>query len=308
MSKVKKILVSTQMMIHDQERFSKWLSSYGYDVDFVMSNQFLSEDDCLKIRPIYDGWIAGDDEITDRVLLHHQKKLKVISKWGTGIDSIDIVKAKKCNISILNSPGAFKHAVGELAVSYTLALTRGIVETHNSVLNGKWPKKQYKDLSEYNIGIIGFGAIGQGVAQKLSSFDTNIFYYDPYVDDTNYQSLSFSELSKKCNIFILTASLNQSTRNIIDEKFFSNLKFQSFIINVSRGQLINESSLIQAIKERKVIGAALDVYEIEPLSNDSELKKFSNIIFGSHNANNTLKAVEYVHENTINNINKILNK
>jgi len=304
----KKILVSTQMMIHDQERFVKWLSEFDYDADFIMSKQFLSEQDCLDIEPVYDGWIAGDDQITENVIMHHKKTLKVISKWGTGVDSIDTSFAKKCNIHVLNSPGAFKDAVGELAASYTLALTRGIIETHNAVLNNQWPKKKYKDLSEYNIGIIGFGAIGQGVATKLSSFNTNIFYYDPYVKNENFMSLTFHELTKKCNIFILTASLNDSTKHIINNDFFTNMGFPSFIINVSRGQLIDELALIKALEEKRIIGAALDVYEKEPLEPNSKLKNFSNVIFGSHNANNTYKAVEFVHKNTIDNINKILVK
>ena len=299
---MKKIIVSTQMMIHDQERFKALLQSNGFNPDFVMSDQYLSEKDCLALDPIYWGWIAGDDQITQKVLAHLSKNLKIISKWGTGVDSIDLNSAQKLNIEVKNSPGAFKDAVGEQAVAYTLALTRGLFETHEAVKSFEWPKYQYKEISDYKIGIIGFGAIGNGVASKLRSFDANIYYYDPFVRDETYKALTLDELQKFCDIFIITASLNKSTRNLLGKSFFKNIKPGSFLINVSRGQLVDEVELIKALKNKIIRAAALDVYNEEPLNNNSKLRDFKNIIFGSHNANNTYTAVEKVHQNTINNL------
>lgn len=299
---MKKILVSTQMMIHDQDRFEDLLKSNGFDPDFIVSDQFLSEKACLELDPIYWGWIAGDDQVTKRVLSHLSKNLKIISKWGTGIDSIDIEAAQKLDIEVKNSPGAFQDAVGEQAVAYTLALTRGLFETHEAVKNFYWPKNQYKEISDYKIGIIGFGAIGRGVASKLDSFNANIYFYDPYVKNNNHKSLTLEELQVSCDIFIVTASLNKSTRNLIGKSFFESIKPGSFLVNVSRGQLIDEAELTKALQKNIIRGAALDVYNTEPLDRDSSLRNFKNIIYGSHNANNTSAAVENVHNNTINNL------
>jgi D-3-phosphoglycerate dehydrogenase / 2-oxoglutarate reductase len=294
-----RILVSTQMMIHNQLRFRDWIEGLGFEVDFIMNEQFLSEDDCLKIKPIYEGWIAGDDQITEKVVDHLKGRLKVISKWGTGIDSINKEYAEKNGISIKNSPGAFADAVGEMAVSYLLALTRGIVETDRKIRNGEWPKVQYKTLSGMRVGLIGLGAIGMSTANRLNSLGCEILYSDPLVDSENYEKVSIRRLFEKSSAIVITSNLNHSTYRLVDRCLFELTKNGLYIVNVGRGPIINENSLIEALISGKVIGAALDVFEQEPLSMNSELRLFQNVILGSHNANNTICAVEYVHNNSI---------
>lgn len=287
------------MMIHDQPRFSRWLSDLGFDVDFVMNDQFLTESQCLKLSPIYDGWIAGDDEITADVINHLKKKLKIISKWGTGINSIDMSYCKKQGIEVRNTPKAFSDAVGEMVVAYLLALTRGVVETHQKVKQGKWPKKQYKTLKNLKVGFVGMGSIGRDAAKRLKKLGCKIFYSDPKIKVKYYQKRNIKNLFKQVDAIIITANLNLSTYKLINKKLFDLIKSEIFLINVSRGMIIDESCMIQAIKEKKIIGAALDVFEIEPINKDNKLLKFENVILGSHNANNIFENVEYVHKNTI---------
>ena len=293
------ILVTTQMMIHDQPRFREWIEGLGFHVDFIMNDQFMLEPNCLEIPPIYDGWISGDDEITESVLAHLSPKLRVISKWGTGIDSIDLSAARRLGVHVKNSVGAFQNAVGELAVGYALALSRGIFDTHRDVMEGRWPKRQYREMSELCVGLIGFGAIGRGVADRLRPFGCNIIYHDPFCKDSELESFSIEALASTADLFIVTASLNESTDGLLGHEFFKRIKRGSFLVNVSRGQLVNEVELMRSLENGQLAGAALDVYHKEPLSSTSMLRRHPNVILGSHNANNTFKTVEYVHQNTI---------
>lgn len=301
-----RVLVTTQMMIHDQDRFYSWLKELGYEADFILNDQFLTESNCLEIEPIYCGWIAGDDEITSKVIDHFCPKLKIISKWGTGIDSIDKGYAGKKGLTIKNSPGAFKDAVGELAVGYLLALVRGVVDTHIAVVAGGWPKRQYKTLVDMKIGIVGMGAIGMGVAQRLTAFGCSLAYSDPGVDNVGYEKLDLQTLFATSEAVILTCNLNSSTFHLVNEDLLEISKKGLFLINVSRGPIVDESALLRALESKRLSGVALDVYEEEPLPIQSKIKAFDNVILGSHNANNTECAVEYVHENTINQLRDFL--
>lgn len=302
------VLITTQMMIHDQERFSTWLNKLGCNAHFVMNDQFLSESQCLELTDCYDGWIAGDDQITSAVIDHLNPKLKVISKWGSGIDSIDLDYAKLVDLTVVNSPGAFQDSVGEMAVGYLLALTRGLVHTHTEVLNFRWPKVRYRTLVGMKIGIVGFGAIGRGVASRLKSLGCDISYSDPNVDDINYTKQDLIDLVASNEAIIITCALNESTRSLFDSQMFDKMSENSYLINVSRGPIVNESALLLFLRKGKFAGVALDVYEVEPLALSNQLREFGNIIFGSHNANNTIDAVEFVHKNTIDELIKKLKK
>lgn len=303
----KKILVTTQMMINDESRFRSWLDRLGYESEFVRNEQFLNEDQCLKLQPVYDGWIAGDDEITSKVIKHLLPKLKIISKWGTGIDSIDIDYANKSQVAICNTPGAFGDAVGEMAVAYLLALTRGIVSTHLDVSNGGWPKIRRSTLIGMNVGVIGLGAIGLGAADRLKALGCKVFYTDPSVDSSKYDKVSLNSLFQKCDAVIITCNLNSSTLKLVDKELLKNAKQGLLLVNVARGPIVDEGALISALFSGHLSGAALDVFEYEPISQSNKLRKHPNVILGSHNANNTKDAVEYVHQNTIQNLEVFFN-
>ena len=298
----KRILVTTQMMIHDQNRFGKWLQEYDFKVDFLMNDQFLNESDCLQINPVYSGWIAGDDEITNKVIDHLIPSLEIISKWGTGIDSIDTKYAKDAGLLVKNSPGAFGDAVGEIAVAYLLALSRGILKTHFEVLHGAWPKKQYIGLNDMSIGIVGMGAIGQGILNRLHCFGCKTSYFDPNIELQTSQKLGFEDLLTKSDAIIVSCELNPTTFQLFNKDAFNMMKSNALFINVSRGPIVKFNDLVLALKENMIAGAALDVYEEEPLPENKDVLDPLNIILGSHNGNNTRSAVENVHENTILNL------
>ena len=301
---LKKVLVSNLMMLKEKARFENVLRLRGIEPIFPEVDQHLTREQCLYFAGKIDGWLAGDDPVDEYILRKMFPRLKIISKWGTGIDSFDITAANKIGIKITNTPQAFDEAVGEIAVGYVLALTREIVLTHLAVCSGEWPKKQHKSLSQLKIGLLGFGAIGKGIAKRLSCFTANVSYYDPIqVPDRDLTAtpVSLSELNVNSDVVILCCSMTETNRNLINDTFLQKMKKGSFVVNVSRGGLIDEIALAKHLQEGHIAGAALDVYRMEPVPSDSELRKL-NVILGSHNANNTEKAVEFVHQNTLKNL------
>jgi len=300
----KRVLVSNLMMLKEKERFKDILKSHDIESIFTEIDQHLTKDQCLNFAGKIDGWLAGDDPGDEFVLSKMSPRLKIISKWGTGLDSFDLEAAKKLGIKITNTPHAFDEAVGEIAVGYILALTREIITTHIAVTSGDWPKRQQKSLSQLKIGLIGFGAIGQGIALRLSGFKTTVIYYDPVKSDNESfgaYPVSFNELNRTSDVILLCCNLNSTNQHLIDSSFLKNIKKGSYIVNLSRGGLIDQAALEKSLIEGNLAGAALDVFQIEPLPLNSKLREL-NVIFGSHNANNTQKAVEFVHKNTLDNL------
>ena len=300
----KKVLVSNLMMLKERTRFESLLLTNNIQPIFPEVSQSMTKEQCLSYAGHIDGWLAGDDPIDRNILEAHKGRLKIISKWGTGLDSIDLDSAKVFGIKVRNTTGAFDEAVGELAVGYVISLVREIVITHDLVKRGAWPKNQHISLGSRHVGIIGYGAIGQGVAKRLAGLCTNLYYYDPSKQPITHNIASFSELAwinKHCDVIIICCQLTKETYHLIDLKFLKRMKFGSYVVNVSRGSLVKEEDLLIALRSGQIAGAALDVFETEPIGESNELKRF-NVILGSHNGNNTQQAVEFVHNNTLKNL------
>lgn len=299
-------------MLKDKPRFERELVSNGLKPVFYDVQQFFKENELLDIVGDFDGWLAGDDEITEAVIEKATPKLKVISKWGTGIDSIDLKAAKKNKVKIFNSPGAFREAVAEIAIAYMLNLSRGIHITDQAVRNNQWPKNSSVGLVNKTLGIIGLGAIGKGIAERALSFKLNVIYFDEQSIEleqniNGIKLVPLDRLLEKSDIICLACNLTNNNKHIINDQSIRKMSKKPYIINVSRGPLICMPDLIHSLQSGQISGAGLDVYEIEPLDKNSPLIKMDNVILGSHNANNMYSATEYVHKNTIANLLKGLN-
>lgn len=308
---MKKILVSNIMMLNERERFELKLKEMGYEPVFPEVNQFLKEEELLSMVGDYDGWLAGDDQITRQVLERSLPKLKVIAKWGTGIDSIDLNAAKDLGVPVLNSPGAFKDAVSEVAIGYMLNLSRHIVSIDRNIRKGDWPKPAGVGLVNRKLGIIGFGAIGQGVAERALGLKMDVMAYDSQIAESlaeypQVDMLSFDDVIAQSDVICLCCNMSPENVHMINEKVIEKMRDGACIINVARGPLIDEDALIKALDTKKLSGAGLDVFEVEPLPVNSKLLSFDNVILGSHNANNLISATEFVHQNTLNNLHSIL--
>jgi D-3-phosphoglycerate dehydrogenase len=309
------VLVSNIMMINERPRFEAAIVAAGWVPVFADVDQFLSEAQCLQYAGQFDGWLAGDDRITRDVLAAFLPRLKGIAKWGTGLDSIDLAAARELGIPVLNTPAAFSEAVAEVAVGYMLMLTRYLLEIDRAVRRGDWPKPRGLGLYGRVCGLIGFGAIGQGIARRAKGCGMSILAYDPPLQakggltegplaDTAFVDLD--RLVTESDVVCLACNLTAENRHIISEKQLKAMKRESILVNVGRGPLVDEVALAAALAAGEIAGAGLDVFEVEPLPADSPLRTLPNVVLGSHNANNLNSAVEYVHANTMNNLAKIL--
>ena len=240
--------------------------------------------------------IIGDDEINDDVVTSCQN-LELIIKWGVGIDNISISNDFP---TVLNTPSDIYIDVAEHVIYLIGSLLKDIPNIHKDlVTNGNWSKPTGSRLMGKNVGFIGYGKIARHTAKLLNPFQVNQFFYDPYVESADNliaQKQDMSFVQNTCDIFVVTTSLTKETQHLLDKEFFNHLSKKPYIINVSRGQIINEEDLIGALKNNLISGCALDVFEEEPISNSNDLKMFENVIFSTHNASNTIEANNSVNQ------------
>lgn len=301
-----KLLVTCIHLIRHLEKYYSLLENS--DIYFKAKspiNQQFSSYEMLDLLPGFNFIIAGDDEINEEVIIKSKSLgLKAIIKWGIGVDNIDIVAAKKNNISVFNTPNVFGGEVAEQALSMILNLSRGTNIIDREVRKGNWHKIEGSSLVGKNLGIVGFGSIGKAIGLRAKAFGMKISYYDPFFNEEissldEFQKVDFQELCNYSDFLVLACSLTKENRHMINKTSLSLMKKNSFLINVSRGSLIKEIDLIKALKDKKIKGVGLDVFENEPLPINSELLSFENTIFGSHNSSNTIEAVERVNNMTI---------
>ena len=307
MKRKKKILISSYHMNLVLKNYSSILKNNNILYDKIVKNPSVNEDQLLKVIEKYDGLICSDDEITKKVL-DKAVNLKVISKWGTGIDSINKNYAKQKKIKVCNTPNAFSRSVGQLTWAMILSLSRKMMETHKMIQQGDWPKLTGISLEKKNLGIIGLGNVGQTVIKMGVGFDMNILGSDTksikknILQKLKIKKVSKKELIKKSDVIVLCVDLNKNSYDLISDQEFNNMKKDVILINISRGPVINEKSLIKALKKKKIGGLGIDVFTKEPLNKNNYLVKAKNCILSSHNAFNTSEQVEKVHKNTIMNI------
>ncbi len=238
-----------------------------------------------------DGFIAGLDTI-DRSALELATKLKVITRYGVGVDNVDQSAAKEKGIIVTNTPGANSVSVAELAIALILSLARNIPEAAAATRKGEWPRQNGITLEGKCIGLIGFGAIGKAVGKRLRAFDMRVIAYDVF-PDTDFASkyeieiASLDQTLKDADFISLHLPLMAETKEIVNSNFLGKMKKGSYLVNTSRGELINESDLKIALEQGQLRGAALDVFSKEPPGADNPLLKTSKVIVTPHCAAHT---------------------
>jgi D-3-phosphoglycerate dehydrogenase len=241
-------------------------------------------------------------------VLFAAKKLKVISKWGTGIDSIDRDAATELGIQVCNTPNAFTLPVSDSVFAMMLAFARRIPWQDQQMKSGVWLKQPGMSLSECTLGIIGVGNIGKAVARRAAIFGMTILGNDPkemhedFLRETNIRMTSKEELLRTSDFVTINCDLNATSIHLMSDKQFSMMKPNAVLINTARGPIVDEPALVRALKAKRIAGAALDVFEVEPLPSDSPLLQMDNVLLSAHNTNSSPAAWERVHQNTIRNL------
>jgi D-3-phosphoglycerate dehydrogenase len=251
-----------------------------------------------------EGIIVGTEVINEEALTKYPK-LKIISKYGVGLDNIDLEACKKRNIKVGWTGGLNKEAVAQLALSNMISLCRNIYTSSNQLKNGNWNKNGGRDLSEMTVGIIGVGQIGKQLIEYLKPFKCKILLND-VIDLKMNGQVGFEELLENADIVTLHLPLIKETHHLINESSINLMKSNSFLINTSRGNIVEINALKKALLSNRIAGAALDVYPIEPCE-DNELLKIPNLICTPHIAGNSFRAVEKMGNSSIQHLRDFFN-
>jgi D-3-phosphoglycerate dehydrogenase / 2-oxoglutarate reductase len=302
------ILVSAPYMIPVLNRFLPLFDRLGFQLIVPEVRERLSEEEILQYAGQFDGAICGDDRYTERVLQACSPRLKVISKWGTGIDSIDREAAACLNIQVRNTLNAFTLPVADTTLGYLLAFARRQPWMDRAMKAGAWEKIPGRSLSECTLGVVGVGNIGKAVVRRARSFGMHLLGSDivdiapDFLLENGLQMTSLEDLLARSDYVSLHCDLNPTSYHLINPYTLDSIKPGAILINTSRGPVVDERALVEALQSGRLGGAALDVFEVEPLPLTSPLLEMENVLLAPHNSNSSPAAWERVHQNTIKNL------
>jgi len=295
-------------MIPFIDRFTPVFSHYGINLILPNVKERLEEEVLLEYAGKFDGAICGDDRYTQKVIQACLPRLKVISKWGTGIDSIDKAACLTYSVKLLNTPNAFTLPVADSVMGYILAFARQLPWMDGAIKSGVWQKIPGKSLSECTLGVIGVGNVGKAVLRRARGFGMRLLGNDiipiprDFLLENNITSVDLAKLLQESDFISVNCDLNPTSFHLINQKTLSQMKPSAVLVNTARGPIVNEKDLMEALKGKIIAGAALDVFEHEPLPADSPLLNMDNVMLAPHNSNSSPAAWENVHWNTIRNL------
>lgn len=272
-------------LLHSDDRFEV------VHVDDSASQEFrdaLARAEALVVRSATE---------VDAGLLSAAGLLKAVGRAGVGIDNVDVVTASEMNVAVYNAPGGNTVAAAELTMALMLSLVRKVPSAERSLRDGRWDRAAFKgtELRRKKLGLIGAGRIGGEVAKRCHAFEMQTLVYDPYLTNERAEELGvelvgLTEVIEKADIISIHVPLTDETRGLIDAEALESMKPSTVVINASRGGVVDEQALAEALRSGVVAGAALDVYEQEPLPADSPLRDCPNLVLTPHLGGSTAEA------------------
>lgn len=317
-----KAILSGDAMIPSQGFVDAWKKYFPQYGDNYIAEDWESDWGKLQYRRLEVEKKGPEIEEVPEVVLKHGKEanvlaglffpvsskvfdqmpnLRIVGVSRAGVENVNVKEATKRGILVFNVKGRNAHAVSDFTVGMLLAEARNIARAHYAIKNGEWRKTfsnsdHIMELHDKTIGIIGFGYIGRLVAKKLSGFDMNTLVYDPYVSKEEIESLGYKkaeldELLRNSDFVTINARLTEENRNMIGEEQLRMMKKTAILINTGRAGLVDHDALIKALKEKWIAGAALDVFPVEPIEEDSPLLELDNVTLTTHIAGTTTEAL-----------------
>lgn len=290
-----RILITSRMFgVLDREPIDLLLRE-GYEiVEPPYRGTTLGEDRLLELIEDVDAAIVGDDYFTAAVIAK-ANRLKIIAKYGVGVDRIDLKAASEKAIVVSNVPGGNKHAVADLTLTLMLAISRQLVKAHEVVKQSGWSVVTGREITRKMLGVVGMGQIGKEVIRRAKGFQMNIIAYDPFPDrafaqEHSVRLASAEELMRLSDFVSLHMPSLPSTRRFIDERMIALMKPDAYLINTARGDIVDESALVKALQERRIAGAALDTLDQEPPEEQHPLLHMDNVIVTPHIAGHSHEA------------------
>lgn len=303
-----RVAITCIQLIRDFDRYRPAFEAAGIECAVAeVPGQHLSGDALVAVLRGCAGVVAGDDQFTASVL-ERCPELRTISKWGIGIDGIDLVAAAANGITVTNTPGVFDDEVADVALAYVTMLARGLHVIDRGVHAGYWPKPAGRSLRGRTLGIIGLGGIGRALATRALGAGMDVVGTDPAPTPAALGAtlgvgvLTLDELLPVSEFLSVSCPLNATTYHLIDERALGLLPEGAYLVNTGRGAVVSTPAVVDALRSGRLAGVALDVMEDEPPPPDSPLRGRDDVIFGSHNASNTLDASRRVHAMAISNL------
>jgi len=303
-----KVLFTAPYMIPVVDRFKPIFDKHDIELIVPTVRERMEEADLLLYAGQFDGAICGDDRYSARVIEACTPRLKVISKWGTGVDSIDAEACSRCGVKLRRTPNAFTLPVADTVLGYILAFARRQPWMDKEMKQGKWDKLSARSLSECRLGVIGVGTIGKAVTRRARAFGMQIYGTDiveidhVFIAETGIEMTDLQTLLSHSDFVSVNCDLNPTSYHLINRETLVWMKSNAVLINTARGPIVDEVALIEALQAKGLAGAALDVFEHEPLPLESPLMKMDNVMLAPHNSNSSPAAWERVHWNTIRNL------
>lgn len=289
-----KVVVGSRSRSRSKEAM-EILEKNGYILELNPFDRTMTEDELIERIKGASALVAGSDKVTKRVLEAGSPTLKIVAKQGVGYNTIDIEAAKELGIAVTITPGANSKSVADLTMGLILNAARNISGMDRAIRNNEWYRYTGCELNNKIIGIVGMGYIGGEVAKRAYAFGMKILAYDIYprqdfIEKYNVTYVSLEKLFKQSDVITLHAPAIKATENMINRDSLNLMKSTAILVNAARGELINEEDLYEALKNKKIGFAALDVYKNEPLKN-SKLTDLENIVFTAHAGAYTKSAI-----------------
>ena len=282
-----KVLIAPTALAGLQTSFADTLRKAGFELVYHGRPAQLEEDQLMEALAGIDASVAGSEPYSARILAAHPR-LKVIARVGVGYDAVDVDAATRQGIAVCIAPGTNQGAVAEHTFALMLALTRKLISQHLGVKGGSWPRGTTLPLRGQTLGLAGLGRIGKAMATRALAFEMNVIAHDPF-PDTAWASqhgvplVGFEELLRRSDFVSLHMPATPQTARLINARTLALMKPTAFLLNTSRGAVIDEPALVEALREKRLAGAGLDVFDQEP-PGANPLLALDNVVLTPHAA------------------------
>ena len=260
----------------------------------------MPREDALSHAPSADALIVRSSTQVDAEFMQAAPNLKAVARAGTGVDNVDLAEASKRGIVVMNTPGGNTLAAAEHAFALMLSLVRHIPAAHQALVEGRWARSDYlgSELNGKTLGIVGFGRIGQEIAKRAQAFNMTVITHDPYIspeadelaDQLQIERVDLNTLLSRSDAVTLHAYLSDETRGMMNAERLAMMKRGAILINTSRGPLVEDAALAEAVRSGHLAGAGIDVYDVEPVPADNPLIGLTGIIHTPHLGASTIDA------------------
>jgi D-3-phosphoglycerate dehydrogenase len=281
-----RVLVTPTSWAKNDPRLRTDLERAVGEVVYNTTGRPLGSADLARLLPGMDGYIAGVDTV-DRRAIEAADRLRVIARYGVGVDGVDLAAARARGIVVTNTPGANAASVAELTIAMMLALARQLTEAVAATRRGQWPRLSGTAVTGKTVGLLGLGAVGREVARRLAGFGCRLLAHDPAVTAEAAHALGvelapMDEVVAQADVLSLHLPVTPETRSLVDAAFLARMKPGAYLVNTSRGELVDEAALAQAIRDGRLRGAAVDVFTAEPPPADHPLLGLDQVLATPH--------------------------